>query len=319
MNTKHSAPPSGYPIRVVARRTGLTPDVIRVWERRYDAIQPQRTDTGRRTYTEEDVDKLLLLQSLLSGGRRIGDVAGLSIPELQELIRRDHSPRTRPEPSAADDATLPEFMGPCLEAIYGLDIEALSEILGREHARRGAQGYVEAVVGPLLRQIGHEWYKGTLAPYHEHFASEPIKNSLKGILGSAPARGKAPALVVTTPSGQHHELGALMVGALAAVQGWHVVYLGSDLPAGDIVSAATLAQAEAIGLSIVFPANDPALRRELQSLARDLPRTTRVIVGGAAAASYAPKLTSANMRFAESTTEFCALLAEMHSSSAVGR
>ena len=75
-----------HPIQIVSRRTGLSTDVIRAWERRYKAVKPIRSSNGRRLYSDNDVKKLMLLQRIISGGRRIGDIAKLNIQNLEDLI-----------------------------------------------------------------------------------------------------------------------------------------------------------------------------------------------------------------------------------------
>lgn len=87
-----------HPIRVVALRTGLSPDLIRAWEKRYQAVVPQRTDTARRLYSDLDVDRLKLLKLATEGGRRIGDIAGLPFQELRELVSTDKAEVHVPAP-----------------------------------------------------------------------------------------------------------------------------------------------------------------------------------------------------------------------------
>ena len=80
-----------HPIKVVARRTGLTPDVLRVWEKRYRAVSPTRLDTGRRLYSDADVERLLLLRRATLAGRRIGQVAKMPNAELEPLVVDDET------------------------------------------------------------------------------------------------------------------------------------------------------------------------------------------------------------------------------------
>jgi methanogenic corrinoid protein MtbC1 len=272
---------NGYPIQVVARRTGLSPDVIRVWERRYRVVLPERTKTGRRLYSEDDVKKLVLLQSALAGGRRIGDVAGLSPNELEEMVRLD---RTRGPFPTVKEPTEDNSLKECLEAVRNLDADGLQTSLARAAAGRGAELFAGDVVGPLMREVGDLWLKGFLDPYHEHFAASAVKKALQEIMGAATGRPDAPWFVVCTPAGQHHEIGALMAGALAAIQGWRVLYLGPNLPAVDIAKAASRTGAKAVGLSVIYPVNDPSLREELETLGRLLPQDATLLVGGAAVA-----------------------------------
>ncbi|HKX12291.1 MAG TPA: MerR family transcriptional regulator, partial [bacterium] len=75
------------PIQKVARLTGLNPHVIRMWEKRYEAVKPERTQTNRRAYTDEDIERLQLLGYLTREGHRIGQVARVSLTELKELVK----------------------------------------------------------------------------------------------------------------------------------------------------------------------------------------------------------------------------------------
>jgi DNA-binding transcriptional MerR regulator len=95
----------GHPISVVVRRTGLTQDILRAWEKRYQAVVPLRTDTGRRLYTEDQVAKLRLLKQLVDGGRRISDVAELDLPTLQRLADEDAKEAVAPVTTRWSDWT----------------------------------------------------------------------------------------------------------------------------------------------------------------------------------------------------------------------
>jgi methanogenic corrinoid protein MtbC1 len=102
----------------------------------------------------------------------------------------------------------------------------------------------------------------------------------------------APRVVVATPSGQIHELGALLGAASAATEGWPVTYLGPDLPAEDIAECAARTRARAVALSVVYPTGDPAVGDELRRVRSALPKRTALLVGGAAAPAYSAVLTA---------------------------
>src|SRR6478672_11751863 len=92
-----------HPIGVVSRRTGLKQDLIRAWERRYCAVEPGRSETRRRFYSDDDIERLLLLRRVVSAGRAISQVAGLANEELQALIESEPAPPYSPRngPGAA--------------------------------------------------------------------------------------------------------------------------------------------------------------------------------------------------------------------------
>ena len=97
---------------------------------------------------------------------------------------------------------------------------------------------LQRVIAPLAQTIGELWRDGSITAAHEHFASAVIRISLGHAAKPFAGVEGAPVLVVATPSGQLHELGALLVGAAASNFGWHVTYMGASLPAGEIAGAA---------------------------------------------------------------------------------
>lgn len=297
-----------HSIKVAARRSGLSPHVIRVWERRYDAVSPNRTDTNRRRYSEAEIERLCLLRVATQAGHSIGDVARLPVEKLRELTRDAvvATPfATRVGGNAANLITA------AISAVSQSNAVELHEILGRGAVALGPHGLLEKVISPLANQIGELWRDGNLTAAQEHFASSVIRDFL--VRNSKPyaLNGNAPTIVIGTPAGQLHELGAVMAAAAANDMGWRVVYLGASLPAVEIAGAAIQNKARAVALSLVFPGDDPNLPAELENLRKHLPETTRIIVGGRAAESYASALKKNEALAADSLKEFYKILAEM--------
>ena len=275
-----------HSIKLVALRTGLSAHVIRIWEKRYGAVKPERTDTNRRLYSREQIERLALLRELTHAGQSIGHVATLPTPKLRQLTAElvganGRAARPLPRGPATDS-----FLEECVAAVKTLDSAALDEALKRAATALGTQGLLQRIVGPLAQTIGDYWRDGTLTAAHEHFASA----ALRVLLGQAtkPFGGteNGPVLVVATPAGQVHELGALIVGAMAANLGWRVTYLGASLPAAEIAGAAKQNRARAVALSLVYPEDDPALAGELTRLREFLPAEVPLLVGGRAMPSY---------------------------------
>mgnify|MGYP005869190105 CR=1 FL=1 len=119
-----------HPIQVVSRRTGLGLDLIRAWERRYGLVEPSRSETGRRLYTDADIERLILLRRATEGGRRISDVASLSDDQLRELLREDLEARDeRPQTPRAPLQPPSSDLRPMMEAVAGLDRRRLERLL----------------------------------------------------------------------------------------------------------------------------------------------------------------------------------------------
>jgi methylmalonyl-CoA mutase cobalamin-binding subunit len=143
---------------------------------------------------------------------------------------------------------------------------------------------MEQVMMPLMHLIGERWYTGSMRAAEEHMTTPIVRATLWSLKNSHSPVANAPELLVATPSGQHHELGALMAAVVAASDGWRVTFLGSDLPATEIAAAAVTREVRAIALSLTYPSDDPAIGGELTVLTGTVPAV--VLVGGVAAAAY---------------------------------
>jgi DNA-binding transcriptional MerR regulator/methylmalonyl-CoA mutase cobalamin-binding subunit len=279
-------PDPQYPIQMVARMTGLSAHVIRIWEQRYRAVEPQRTPTNRRLYSPGHIERLGLLREVTNGGHSIGQVAQLPTEHLRRLAAEA---ARRPE-SATPSATLVPgddlLVDECLAAIKTFDARALDGALKRGARELGALGLLQRVLAPLTQSIGNAWRDGVLTAAHEHFATAAIRVFLGNAASPFGSLAHAPVLVVATPAGQVHELGALLVGAVAADLGWQVTYLGASLPAAEIAGAARQCRARAVALSLVYPEDDPRLGGELARLREALPPEVALLVGGRALPAY---------------------------------
>lgn len=277
-----------HPIRVVARRTGLTRDVLRAWEHRYRAVSPRRTPGGQRLYSDADIERLRLLRHAIEAGRRIGQLADLTTDELARLVQEDE--RASLEVIDAEDVGYRQgdpgqFLARCLAAVHEMDALELDAVLSRAAASLEAMTLIDHVITPLMIEIGDLWRDDKLLPGHERMVTAVVRRTLDNLRRSM-QQADGPGLVVATPSGQHHEIGAMLAAAAAAAEGWRVTYLGADLPASSIALAAKRTGALAVALSLIYPADDPALAAELRTLRASLPDEIMLIVGGRSAAGY---------------------------------
>src|SRR5579883_3367267 len=275
-----------HPIQLVARLTGLSAHVIRIWEQRYNAAEPERTDTNRRLYSQRQIERLSLLREVTQAGHTIGHVAKLSTEKLRELAGQAPLPDNLDVRPVKEVPPTRSLIYECVAAIKSLDARALDDTLKRGATSLGALGLLQRVVAPLAQEIGEMWREGTLTAAHEHFATAGLRVFLGNATKPFGPTDNAPVLVVATPAGQVHELGALMAGATAANLGWRVTYLGASLPAAEIAGAAQQNRARAVALSIVYPEDDPRLEGELKLLRELLPPQTAILIGGRATPAY---------------------------------
>jgi len=276
-------------MKVVTRRTGLSPHVIRMWEKRYGAVTPARTETRRRLYTEAEIARLVLLRQATLLGHSIGRIAALSTAQLRALVNEEAAPTppVSPPTLAHPDIAPPQsFLEACLDAAQRLDAVALETTLMRARVTLSHTVFLEGLVVQLMQTIGDLWYQGALRIMHEHLTSAVVRTLLGGLTMAPGLAATAPHLIVTTPVGQVHEIGALCAASMARVDGWCVTYLGPNLPVEDMAAAVQQDQARAIGLSVVYPPDDPYLHQELAQLRRYLGADVTVFVGGRGSAGY---------------------------------
>ena len=285
----------GHPIRVVARRTGISPHLIRMWERRYSAITPQRTVTGRRLYNDDEIERLILLRRATLEGQSIGQIARLSREQLLALIP-DYRTPAEAEPDRRAEATVDQHLNLCLQSMRDLDAAGLETRLLRASVALGQRTFLDRLLHPLLEITGEMWSDGRLKVAHEHLASAVVRSLLGTMYLSNTADSTDPLLISTTPVGQRHEFGALMASVAAATGGWRTLYLGPNLPAEDIIEAADSRGASALALSVVYPTDDPQLPAELRKLQLLNDRRLPLLVGGRAAKAYEPVLTEIGAR-----------------------
>ena len=295
--------PTTYSMQVAVRRTGLTSHAIRVWERRYQAVVPHRTDSNRRLYTDADIQRLKLLRQATKNGHSIGHIAQMPTADLEELLRADEPIQPKPaefRPSATTGAEAAIYVERCLSAIRALNAAALEEELAQASISLSQIKFLEEVIGPLQQLIGELWQDGSLRISEEHLATAVVRTFVGNMQRKSQVPPTGSGLIATTPTGQLHDIGALLVAAVAATMGWRPTFLGPNLPAEEIAGAARQNQARVVSLSIIAPADDPHLGSELARLSHYLGEDTTLILGGRSAPAYLPFLDPARVVYIES-------------------
>lgn len=285
-----------HPIRIVALRTGLSPAVLRAWERRYPGIRPDRSDAGRRLYSEPLVRRLELLARLTAEGHRIGDIAGLGMEELSELASA-----AVPRRPATDEA---------YGAVGPLDYPGLYRALEEACVGFGRLEIADGMVFPLLRRVKAAVGSGELREMHLRFVESCLRTVLSKFL--VPRRGdeSRPTAVVASPLDIGQDVG-LIAGAIHIdAAGYTPLLLGQGVPAEEIASAARSVNAAAVvvGLSVdsySLQAYDALCR--IRSLA---PPTTSLYFGGSMPDRLREDLTEVGISYLHDMRELRRALSE---------
>jgi MerR family transcriptional regulator, light-induced transcriptional regulator len=298
-----------HPIRVVTRRTGLSAAALRAWERRYCAVVPGRTDGGQRLYSDEDIQRLILLRRGVEGGRSIGQLAALGSEELAELVAEDvkQSMDQAASPGPVQETSFDvddlgsgdagSVLQDALSATSRLEPQELEAVLTRGALLLTPIILVEKVLVPLLRIMGERWARGESRPAVEHAASVGVRRFLDWLLSAQRKASLGPTIVVGTLSGQAHEFGALLAAVTAATEGWQVLVLGPDLPGEEIAEAARRRRADAVAVSNLLPGRAAGLLREITALTAVLPEGVVVLAGGPGSAEVSQELPAMGVRY----------------------
>jgi DNA-binding transcriptional MerR regulator len=281
MNLDESEP--RHPIQVVARRSGLSADVIRVWERRYEVVNPARGNGGRRIYSDLDIRRLQLLQKVTQAGRRISEVADLDNAALAVLVEEDNLGAME-NLALIGQQTSEQYQREAFGAVKLMSQVTLQQVLGAASGSLSLPLFLEQFLSPLLKRIGTAWSAGEIRVGHEHMATEVIRHYLQGLLVRTNRSG--PAIIFFTPSGQRHDLGTLMAAVVAASEGWQVTYLGPDIPASDILAVVEQVEPKAVALGLQMIADRHVVEDELRFLRQGLDEGIALLVGGSAVINY---------------------------------
>lgn len=298
-----------HPIAVVAERTGLSQDLLRVWERRYQAVEPSRGPGGHRAYSDADIARLRLLHAVTGAGRSIGQVARLPTDELSRMAREDAEARGArvaargPRASQSQHPAAAAVVERALALTTTLDAGELEHVLRRAAAQLGVTTFIEDVASTLLRRIGDDWHAGRATIAQEHLASSTIHDIVMESMRSMARGGGSATALVATPAGERHAIGAALVGAAAAAEGWRVLYLGADLPAKEIAAAAIATDARVVAVSVVYVNDRGRTLTELRTLRTLLPPGVLLVAGGSGTAAIASGLEAAGIRVGSSLAD----------------
>jgi MerR family transcriptional regulator, light-induced transcriptional regulator len=201
----------------LSKRSGVSPDLLRAWERRYGLLRPVRSAGGLRLYTPADVERVRVMRQHLADGLAASEAAALAS-------------RTGVDDAAAPMALRPEAMRDELaDALDRYDEPRAQAILDRLLAVATVDTLLSDVVLPYLRELGERWERGEASVAQEHFASSIVRGRLLG-LARGWGLGFGPTAVLACLPGELHDLGLIAFGVALRSRGWRIVYLGTDTP-----------------------------------------------------------------------------------------
>ncbi len=288
---------AGY-IRIgeLSRRVGVSPELLRAWERRYGLLDPGRSPGRFRLYSDEDVARVRAMKEHLS--------RGLSAAEAARLARE--TPVAVPSgdaPADTGEALLESSVAELRRALEAFDEASSHAVLDRALAAFGLETVLRDLILPTLVDLGERWERGEITVAQEHFASNLVRGRLLG-LARGWGQGTGPLALLAAPPGEQHDLGLVVFGLALRARGWRVTFLGADTPLSTVAETASRMAPDVIVLASLIPSRLGSVLEELKALAA----THRVVLAGAAATEQIAALAGASYA-AESPIDAAELVA----------
>lgn len=253
----------------LSRRSGVSPELLRAWERRYGLLRPARSSGGLRLYSLADLERVRVMQGHLADGLAAAEAAAAA---LRASTAASSASGRAPSVTIAELAT----------ALEGFDEPRAQAVLDRLVAETTLDALLSEIVIPYLRDLGERWERGEVSVAQEHFASNVLRGRLLA-LARGWGRGVGPRALLACAPGEQHELGLMAFGLALRTHGWRIEYLGAATPLERIDELASSLDVDLVVVSAVTPERIAQHVGELRRIAVG----RRLALGGAGAAGLA--------------------------------
>ena len=270
-----------YSIKDLEHLSGIKAHTIRIWEKRYSLLNPNRTDTNIRTYLDDDVRRILNVTMLVKNGYKISNVASFDEIKLQAEVLRIS--RNLSEPERNIDQLLYQTVN--------LDTIAFEKLLDQIILENGLSKTIQNVIFPFFERIGILWQAGSIYAAHEHFVSNLIRSRLISETAKFEIHEGAKTVLFFLRENEWHEFGLLYFHFLAAQSGLQGVYLGQSLPFGDLTNLLMHNKFDFVCTSFIQAIEKPELEQFLYNLSLVFNRN-KILISGRQIAIHKPKLPS---------------------------
>jgi DNA-binding transcriptional MerR regulator len=217
-----------FTVKDLENLSGIKAHTIRIWEKRYQVLAPQRTDNNIRLYKNEDLQRLLNVSFLNNFGYKISKIASLSIEECNDLVKSIYNESSKKE-LAINDFKI---------AMMNFDAKLFHENYNQITQNLSFKDVFYSILIPLLDEIGLLWQTSTIKPSHEHFISYLIRQKLSSKIEELQLEttiNKDKVIVLFLPESEVHDLGLMFINAELIKKGYKTVFLGEDIPIDDLI------------------------------------------------------------------------------------
>lgn len=287
-----------YSIKDLEYLSGIKAHTIRIWEKRYHLLDPGRTETNIRSYSDDDVRRILNVAMLIKNGYKISNVAAFDESRLQAEVIRLNRNLTDPEKN----------IDQLLFQAVNLDTWGFESQVEKIIAEMGFMKTIQQVIFPFFERIGILWQAGSIYTAHEHFVSNLIRNRLIREAGKYQSEESARSILFFLRQDEWHELGLLYLNYLAAQAGLRCVYLGQSLPFTDLANLLVSNRFDFVCSYFIHAIEKSELEQYLANLSLAF-NGNRILVAGRQLAIHKPKLPS-NVMVVKNGNDFLKRIAE---------
>ena len=260
-----------YSIKDLEKLSDIKAHTIRIWEQRYHLIEPKRSETNIRLYSDDDLLKLMNTSLLNRNGYKISKIAQFDDNQIKELVLK----LNQEEPSlTTQSANLVQALLETDELLFNQAYETSVENLGFEST-------IEQLLFPFLEKIGILWLAGTINPAQEHFISNLIRQKLIVAIDQERVRSgnTLPRILFYLPEGEHHEIGMFFYNYLARKANFEVIYLGSSIPFRDIIQMDKIRPFQIVFTSFVTALGEGMLAKKIKEMHEAFPDKMFLVSG----------------------------------------
>ena len=270
-----------YSIKDLEYLSGIKAHTIRIWEKRYHLLEPSRTETNIRSYSDNDVRRILNVALLIKNGYKISNIAALDEPKLQSEVIRFNRSVADPEKN----------IDQLLFCTINIDTIGFEQLLDKIIVELGFSKTIQQVIFPFFERIGILWQAGSIFVAHEHFVSNLIRNKLISETAQLNPRESTKTILFFLRENEMHEIGLLFLNYLAAQEGLKGVYLGQSLPFSDLANFLINSEFDFVCTSFTQAIEKPELDQYLANLSLVF-NQNKILISGRQIGIHKPKLPS---------------------------
>ncbi len=260
-----------YAIKDLEHYTGIKAHTIRIWEKRYEVVQPERSETNIRSYSDEDLKKLLNIAMLNRHGHKISDLVNLSNQNLCKMVLK----------LTSEKASTDLYIDNLMIATVDIDEQKFDKVLTNIIIQYGFEKAITEVFYPFFLKIGFLWQTGHIKPGQEHFISNLFRQKLISAIDQTDTKPapNSKSFILFLPEWEMHELGLLFYHYLIKKAGHRVIYLGQQLPATDLIAISEIQKGDYY-ISYITIEPQPDQKEELCRIFKDESFLDKVLIGG---------------------------------------